>query len=80
MSIQTLTLADLKPGDNAKIKKINIKGMLGQRLIDLGLYPGLTINVVRRAPLGDPLEITAEGTPISLRKDEARYIAVERVL
>lgn len=79
MSEKNLTLADLKPGENARIAKVNIKGMLGQRLVDLGLYPGLEVSVLRRAPLGDPIEVMADGTPISLRKDEARFLSVDKL-
>jgi ferrous iron transport protein A len=44
--------------------------------MELGLLPGTEVEVVRRAPLGDPMEITVRGMHLSLRKSEARQIDV----
>ncbi|WP_321491710.1 FeoA family protein [uncultured Desulfobacter sp.] len=72
-----MTLNELKPGNSGIIKKLSIRDKLGQRLIDMGIYPGLTLNVVRNAPLEDPMEVEIDGYFISLRHDEARFIEVE---
>ncbi|MCG8553473.1 MAG: ferrous iron transport protein A [Desulfobacterales bacterium] len=72
-----MTLDKLKPGDSGIIKKLSIKDKLGQRLMDMGIYPGLTLNVVRNAPFEDPMEVEIDGYFISLRHDEARFIEVE---
>ena len=71
------TLADLAPGERGKILGITGKGMLGQRLVDMGLYPGAAALVVRRAPLGDPIEVRVRGYDLSLRKEDAGLIEVE---
>lgn len=47
-----MTLDELNPGDKGTIKKLSIKDKLGQRLMDMGIYPGLTLNVVWNAPWG----------------------------
>ena len=73
----TMTLDKLKPGYSGTIKKLSIKDKLGQRLMDMGIYPGLTLNVVRNAPFEDPMEVEIDGYFISLRHDEARFIEVE---
>ena len=73
------TLADLAPGERGKILGITGKGMLGQRLVDMGLYPGAAALVVRRAPLGDPIEVDAEGATVTLRREEARFVKVEKI-
>jgi len=52
-------------------------GALGQRLMDLGFFPGAKIKVVRNAPLVDPLEIEMEGAFLTLRHEEASFIEVE---
>ena len=44
------------------------------RLRELGLLPGTTIKIIRRAPLGDPIEISVRGSLISLRANEAKLI------
>lgn len=72
-----MTLDKLKPGDSGTIKKLSIKDKLGQRLMDMGIYPGLTLKVVRNAPLKDPMEVEIDGYFISLRHEEARFIEVE---
>ena len=51
----------------------------GQRLVDMGLYPGVEAKVVRRAPLGDPIEVDAEGALVNLRREEARFVRVKKL-
>ncbi len=71
-----MTLDQLKPGDEATIKKLSIRDKLGQRLIDMGIYPGMRIKVIRNAPLEDPMEVQLEGYFVSLRHAEARFVEV----
>jgi ferrous iron transport protein A len=46
------------------------------RLREMGVVPGTTIQLVRRAPLGDPIEISLRGSLLSLRRSEAELIEV----
>ncbi|MFP4225981.1 MAG: ferrous iron transport protein A [Desulfobacterales bacterium] len=71
-----MTLDQLKPGDEVTIKKLSIRDKLGQRLIDMGIYPGMRIKVIRNAPLEDPMEVQLEGYFVSLRHAEARFVEV----
>ena len=48
-----------------------------RRLMDLGLIRGTTLEMVRRAPLGDPLEVRLRGFMLTLRRSEAEHITVE---
>lgn len=48
-----------------------------QKLLAMGLTPGVEFTVVRYAPLGDPVEIRVRGFALSLRKDEADALLVE---
>ena len=50
-----------------------------QRLIDLGLYPGREIVVLRNAPLNDPIEIKIGDSYIAVRRHEAAAVEVEYV-
>ncbi len=50
-----------------------------RRLLMLGATPGTTFQVVRRAPLGDPIEIRVRGSFISVRRDEAELMKIERI-
>ena len=47
-----------------------------RRLLMLGATPGTSFEVVRIAPLGDPIEIRVRGSFISVRKDEAAIMEV----
>ena len=49
------------------------------RIRELGLLPGTRVQFVRRAPLGDPVEISVRGALLSLRGSEAAHIEVDRV-
>ena len=72
-----MTLDELKPGNECNIKKLSARDKLGQRLMDMGIYPGLKLKVIRNAPLEDPMEVEVDGYCISLRHDEAHFIEVE---
>lgn len=72
-----MTLDQLKPGSKARIKRLSIRDKLGQRLMDMGIYPGLQLKVIRNAPLEDPMEVELDGYFVSLRHEEARFVEVE---
>ena len=72
------TLADLEPGEKAKIIRIGGAATASKRLLEMGLTRGATLAVVRVAPLGDPVEIQIRGYNLSLRKAEAKAVEVER--
>lgn len=71
-----MTLSELSPGKSGTVKQVLTDGILAQRIVDMGLYPGIVVNVIRNAPLGDPVEIEADGTFISLRRLEARFVEI----
>jgi len=73
----SITLAELKPGDKCKARKISGKDALRRRLLDMGVTPGVLIEVIKVAPLGDPVDIRIRGYHLSLRKEEAAIIQVE---
>ncbi len=74
-----MTLADLTPGESGMVVGIEGRGMLAQRLVDMGLYPGVAARVVRRAPLGDPIEVDAEGALVNLRYEEAHFVKMKKL-
>lgn len=73
-----LTLDRVKPGQEAIIQKIRVKGEIAQRLLDMGVTKGASVQVVRVAPLGDPIDIRIKGYHLSLRKAEAALIMVSQ--
>ena len=62
-----MTLDQMRPGSRGKIKKLSVSNQLGQRLMDMGVCPGLQVRVVRNAPLEDPMEVELDGYFVSLR-------------
>lgn len=71
------TLNQLKPGESATIVKVGGEGPLRSRILDMGVVRGADIEVVRVAPLGDPVEFLIKGYNLSLRKSEAQHVQVE---
>jgi ferrous iron transport protein A len=70
-------LAALAPGERGTVVAIGGSGDAVQRLMDLGLIRGTTVEVIRRAPLGDPMEVRLRGFMLTLRRSEAEHITVE---
>jgi ferrous iron transport protein A len=72
------TLKDLKPKESGKVISIGEKGVVRRRIMDMGVTPGAIIKVIKIAPLGDPIEVNLRGYELSLRKDEAKQIVIEK--
>ncbi|MBR2579020.1 MAG: fused ferrous iron transport protein A/B, partial [Clostridia bacterium] len=68
------SLSSLKPQETGVVKKIGSRGALRRRIIDMGITPGVRIKVVKRAPLGDPIEVSVHGYNLSIRKSDAAQI------
>lgn len=76
----TTSISTLQPGDHARIVGLGkSRPEYRQKLMSMGLTPGATFEITRVAPLGDPVEIKVRGFSMSLRKDEAEMIAVEKL-
>lgn len=74
-----MILNDISPGEACVMHDLTATGPLGQRLMDLGFYPGAQIRVVRNAPLVDPVELELDGYHVSIRHDEAKHIEVKKI-
>jgi Fe2+ transport system protein FeoA len=72
-----LTLRDLAPGHHGRVTGFDLPAEKSHRLLEMGLTTGTRLQVVRLAPLGDPIEIKVRGYHLSLRKDEAAGIHIE---
>jgi len=73
-----MTLNEISRGQSCTMTDLTADGALGQRLMDLGFFPGAKITVIRNAPLVDPVEIDLEGTFLTIRHEEAALIEVEK--
>ena len=71
------TLDLIEPETSVKILKLTGQRSLRKRILDMGLTPGTKVEVMRRAPLGDPVEFKIKGYNLSLRKKEAQTVLVE---
>jgi len=75
------TLDSLKPGGRAVVKGVSGEGSaVYQRLMEMGVFEGAELEVVRFAPLGDPMELRLHGYYLSVRKAEAALVTIEEVL
>jgi len=74
-----MQLSELKPGDKGTILSHQAQGAIRQRLLDLGLMPEAQLELVRYAPMGDPLEIRIGLTSVVIRVSEAETVIVNRL-
>lgn len=70
-------LVDVRVGESGTIKKVLGEGKVRRRLFDMGVTPNAEFFVRKKAPLGDPIELTIRGYELSLRKDEAELVLVD---
>ncbi len=71
-------LADASRGDHCVVLEIASEPAdLKSRLYALGVIPGSTLDILRFAPLGDPIQVKVRGTFISIRKADAEVITVK---
>ena len=73
----TTTLLDrLEVGSRASIASVSGERSVRRRLLEMGLCQGVEVEVLRRAPFGDPIELRVRGYLLSLRADQARLVRV----
>jgi len=72
-----MTLDDLKPGFSGRIVTVSGDARARRRIVDMGVTPGVLVEVERVAPLGDPIEVRVRGYRLLVRKSEASHITVE---
>jgi len=70
-------LSELEPDEEGVVAKILGKGLIARRMADMGLTPGTRVRVLRKAPLGDPIEFEVRGYNLSLRRDEASLVLID---
>lgn len=70
-------LTELNKGETARIVKVNGEGAIRRRLFDMGVTPGADVELRKKAPLGDPIEVTIRGYELTLRKAEAACVEIQ---
>ena len=76
--VKTVTLDRLLPGEGGIVRGYSENQDLHYRLKELGLVEGTWVRVRRCAPLGDPMELSIRGYHLSIRKQDAKGILVEK--
>ena len=73
----TKLLSQFAIGESGLVVNVAGEGALRRRLFDMGVTPGATVLLRKKAPLGDPLEITLRGYELTLRIAEAAQVTME---
>ena len=71
------TLDELTSGQQAVVRRIGGSGAIRRRLMDMGLVRGVVVEMLKAAPLDDPVEYRLRGYHLSLRRSEAHMVEVE---
>ena len=71
------TLDKFSIGDKGVVLNVIAERKIKRRLFDMGITPGVEIFLRKRAPLGDPVEITLRGYELTLRLSEASCVLME---
>lgn len=70
-----MTILDLKPGQRSRIVGW-MAAAPPARLLEMGMLPGAEVELIRFAPLGDPIDIKVRGFHLSIRKSEAQLVEI----
>lgn len=71
------TLDTFAIGEHGIVRAVSGEGKIKRRLFDMGITPGAEIMLRKKAPLGDPLEVTVRNYELTLRKTEAACVTME---
>ena len=74
-----MTLKNARVGETVRVSKVTGEGPVRRRIMDLGITKGVEIYVRKVAPLGDPFELTVRGYELSIRKEDAKMVLVEKI-
>ena len=77
MAAEGQPLSSLPAGSTGTVTAVEVAPEHKGRLLEMGLLPGTRVEVVRYAPLGDPVEIKVRGYNLSLRKHEAEQVWIQ---
>ena len=64
-------------GESGVVLSVAGEGKIKRRLFDMGITPGADVYMRKKAPLGDPIEVTLRGYELTLRKTEAACVVME---
>lgn len=70
-------LDQTEKGETGLVRSVEGDGKVRRRLFDMGVTPGAKVTLRKKAPFGDPIEVTIRGYELSLRKAEAMLVNIE---
>jgi len=71
-----MTLTNLPVGKDARVTAVRGTGSVTRRLMEMGVIPGVAVQVIKMAPFGDPIEVRIRGYSLAMRRTEADAIEV----
>lgn len=71
-----MALSDLRVGQSGTLGTVELPEKVSDHLAHLGFLPGAAVEVLRRAPAGDPTVYRIDGVEVALRSETARHITV----
>ncbi|MCH9687751.1 MAG: ferrous iron transport protein A [Deltaproteobacteria bacterium] len=78
VSRDATTLEALAVGESAEVTAVEGPNRMAIRLLEMGFVPGTRVELVKTAPMGDPVELCLRGYHLSLRRAEAAHVRVVR--
>lgn len=72
-------LNELKKGDQANIVRIT-DDLFRTKLLEMGIMPGTLITLLFKAPFNGPIAFSYENSLLSIRKEDANNILVEKMM
>ncbi|WP_297437373.1 FeoA family protein [uncultured Clostridium sp.] len=70
------TLDMLTLGDRVRVRGLEKGSNVKRRLLDMGVTPGIEIEIIGMAPMGDPINIELRGYKLTIRRNEAKAILI----
>lgn len=72
-----ISMREMRVGQKGAIARVKGGGELGVRIREMGLVPGVEIEIIGHAPLKDPVHIKLYGHHLTLRNNEADHIMID---
>lgn len=79
MTTKQKTLAEVPIGHAVKVLRVQGEGRIAQRLMEMGVVPGVSMQVIKAAPFGDPIQLRLLGYNLAVRRAEADSVEVEEI-
>ncbi len=76
MNDQPISLDALPLGRSAIVSRVDGDDAISRRLVALGFWPGASVEVIRRAPFGDPIQVQVAGYRLALRRLEGQRVCL----